>query len=138
MVNSFEDIILHKKEVELLLKRSKNFLEGAEQRFKKEDWDLTCFLAEQSVQLYLKAIILEEVGQTPRTHSIRQLLAQLGKIIEKEIVYDRKSLFMLESAYFNARYIAVTYDEEQAKDAINIAKELIAHVENIRNRERKV
>ncbi len=125
---------MHKEEVELLLKRSRNFLESAEQRIKKDDWDLTCFLAEQSVQLYLKAIILEEAGQTPRTHSIRQLLAQLGQIIEKEIKYDRNSLFMLESAYFNARYIAVTYDEEQAKDAIKIAKELITHVENIRNR----
>lgn len=125
---------MHKEEVDLLLKRSKNFLEGSEQRFKKEDWDLTCFLAEQSVQLYLKAIILLETGQTPRTHSLRQLLALLGQIIEKEIVFDRKSLFMLESAYFNARYIAISYDEEQAKDSLKIAKEIIAYVENIRNR----
>lgn len=91
-------------------------------------------MAEQSVQLYLKAIILEETGQTPRTHSIRQLLAQLGQIIEKKIEYDRNALFMLESAYFNARYIAVTYDEEQANDAIRITKELIALVGNLRNR----
>ena len=77
---------------------------------------------------------MEETGQTPRTHSIRQLIAQLGRIIDKKIDYDRNALFMLESAYFNARYIAVTYDEEQAKDAIRIAKELIALVGNIRNR----
>jgi HEPN domain-containing protein len=120
--------------VELLLKRSKNFLAGAEQRFKENDWDLTCFLAEQAVQLYLKAIILEQAGQTPRTHSIRQLLAQLSHILEKKIAYDRNSLFMLESAYFNARYIPVTYDEEQAKDAIKIAKEIKSHVENLRHR----
>ncbi|RLI68900.1 MAG: hypothetical protein DRP02_11680 [Candidatus Gerdarchaeota archaeon] len=50
--------MLHKEEVELLLKRSKNFYDGAKQRFEKGDWDLACFLAEQSVQLYLEACIL--------------------------------------------------------------------------------
>jgi HEPN domain-containing protein len=134
VISNLEVTILHKEEVELLKKRSKNFLEGAKERFKAKDWDLTCFLAEQSVQLYLKAVILEEAGQTPRTHSLRQLLAQYGLIIEQEIKFDRNSLFMLESAYFNARYIAVTYDEEQAKDALKIAKELITHVQDLRNR----
>lgn len=122
---------MHKDEVDLLKKRSKNFLEGAEQRFNAKDWDLTCFLAEQSVQLFLKALILEEAGQTPRTHSIRQLLAQYGQIKGKDIKFDRNSLFMLESAYFNARYIAVTYDNEQAKDALKIAKEIIDYVKDL-------
>jgi len=61
---------------------------------------------------------------------LRQLLAQLSLVIGKNLEYDRKSLFLLESAYFNARYIAITYDEEQAKDALKIAKELMAYVKN--------
>ncbi|MBD3192941.1 MAG: HEPN domain-containing protein [Candidatus Heimdallarchaeota archaeon] len=125
---------MHKKEVDLLLRRSKNFLEAAKERFNKKDWDLTCFLAEQAVQLYFKAVILEESGQTPRTQSLRQLIAQLGQIIEKRIDYDRNLLFMLENAYFNARYIAVIYEKEQAEEALKTAKELFTLVENIRNR----
>jgi len=37
---------MHKEEVELFLKRARNFLDGAKERFQKEDWDLTCFMAE--------------------------------------------------------------------------------------------
>lgn len=40
---------MYKDEVELLINRAKNFLDGAKERFLKEDWDLTCFMAEQSV-----------------------------------------------------------------------------------------
>ena len=129
---------MHKEEVQLLLKRSANFLEGAEERFEKSDWDLTCFMAEQAIQLHLKAIILKESGQTPRTHSIRQLLALIGQLYDKEITYDRKKLFLLESAYFNARYIAITYDKEQATEVLQIAKELIEYVRDLQAREKKV
>ena len=67
---------MHKDEVELFLKRAGNFLDGAKERFQKEDCDLTCFMAEQSVQLITKAIILEK-GELPKTHSIRKLFAIL-------------------------------------------------------------
>ncbi len=30
---------MHKDEVELLVNRAKNFLDGAKERFLKEDWD---------------------------------------------------------------------------------------------------
>jgi len=95
---------MHKEEVELFLKRARNFLEGAKERFEKNDWDLTCFMAEQSVQLFLKATILEKGGEFPRTHSLRQLFSILSNLIEKsELKYDRKSLLFLESAYLNSR-----------------------------------
>ncbi len=64
-------LYMHKEEIELFLKRPRNFLDGAKERFQKEDWDLTCFMAEQSVQILLKAIILEMGGEIPKTHSIR-------------------------------------------------------------------
>ena len=95
---------MHKEEVELFLKRARNFLEGAKERFEKNDWDLTCFMAEQSVQLFLKATILEKGGEFPGTHSLRQLFSILSNLFEKsELKYDRKSLLFLESAYLNSR-----------------------------------
>ena len=124
---------MHKDEVELFLKRAKNFLDGAKERFQKEDWDLTCFMAEQSVQLITKAIILEKGGELPKTHSIRKLFALLYELTERdEFKFDRKSLLFLESAYLNSRYFSFTYEKEDAEEAIKIAEEIKKIVENVR------
>jgi HEPN domain-containing protein len=124
---------MHKDEVELFLNRARNFLEGAEERFQKEDWDLTCFMSEQSVQLFTKAIILEKGGEFPKSHSIRKLLALLYQLTENEnFKYDRKALLFLESAYLNSRYFSFTYEKEDAEEALRIAKEIIRIVENVR------
>ena len=124
---------MHKDEVELFLKRAKNFLDGAKERFQKEDWDLTCFMAEQSVQLITKAIILEKGGELPKTHSIRKLFAMLYELTEDdEFKYDRKALLFLESAYLNSRYFNFTYEIEDAEEAIRIAEEIKKIVENAR------
>ena len=122
---------MHKDEVELFLKRAKNFLDGAKERFHKEDWDLTCFMAEQSVQLITKAIILEKGGELPKTHSIRKLFTLLYQLTEnKALKYDRKALLFLESAYLNSRYFSFTYEKEDAEEAIKIAEDIIKIVEN--------
>ena len=124
---------MHKDEVELFLKRAKNFLDGAKERFQKEDWDLTCFMAEQSVQLITKAIILENGGELPKTHSVRKLFAILYELTEyDEFKYDRKALLFLESTYLNSRYFNFTYEKEDAEEAIKIAEEIKKIVENVR------
>ena len=124
---------MHKDEVELFLKRAKNFLDGAKERFQKEDWDLTCFMAEQSVQLITKATILEIGGELPKTHSIRKLFALLYELTEhEEFKYDRKALLFLESAYLNSRYFSFTYEKEDAEEAIKIAEEIKKIVENVK------
>jgi HEPN domain-containing protein len=124
---------MHKDEVELFLKRAKNFLDGAKERFQKEDWDLTCFMAEQSVQLISKAKILEKGGELPKTHSIRKLLALLYQLTENDdFKYNRKALLFLESAYLNSRYFSFNYEKEDAEEAIRIAEEILKIVENVR------
>jgi len=116
---------MHKKEVELFLKRAENFLDGAKQRFQREDWDLTCFLAEQSVQLLLKATILKKGGEIPKTHSIRKLFGLLYQLTKDEVFkYDRKALIFLESAYLNSRYFNFKYEKEDAEEALKIAEEV--------------
>jgi HEPN domain-containing protein len=124
---------MHKDEVELFLKRAENFLDGAKERFQKEDWDLTCFMAEQSVQLITKATILEKGGELPKTHSIRKLFAILYQLTEhKAFKYDRKALLFLESAYLSSRYFSFTYEKEDAEEAIKIAEEIKSIIENVR------
>jgi HEPN domain-containing protein len=73
-----------KDKAELLLNRAKNFLVTAEDRFREKDWDLACFLAEQSAQLLLKGILLEIGGDFPNPHSIRKLNALLYQLTGKE------------------------------------------------------
>jgi len=124
---------MHKDEVELFLRRAINFLDGAKERFQKEDWDLTCFMAEQSVQLITKAIILEKGGELPKTHSIRKLFALLYQLTKlKAFKYDRKALLFLESAYLSSQYFSFTYEKEDAEEAIKIAEEIKKIVENAR------
>jgi len=125
---------MHKEEIELFLKRARNFLDGAKERFQKEDWDLTCFMAEQSVQLFIKAIILEIGGEVPKTHSIRRLFGLLYQLTKDEMFkYDRKALIFLESAYLNSRYFSFVYEKEDAKEALKIAVEVKDLVEIVRD-----
>ena len=125
---------MHKEEIELFLKRARNFLDGAKERFQKEDWDLTCFMAEQSVQLFIKAIILEKSGEVPKTHSIRKLFGLIYQLTKDKVFkYDRKALIFLESAYLNSRYFSFVYEKEDAKEALKIAVEVKDLVENVRD-----
>jgi len=125
---------MHKEEVELFLKRAENFLEGAKERFQKNDWDLTCFMAEQSVQLIIKATILEKVGEIPKTHSIRKLFGMLYQLTKNKVFnYDRKALIFLESAYLNTRYFNFKYEKEDAEEALKIAEEVKGYVRDARD-----
>ena len=125
---------MHKEEVELFLKRAENFLEGAKERFQKNDWDLTCFMAEQSVQLITKATILEKGGEIPKTHSIRKLFGMLYQLTKNEVFnYDRKALIFLESAYLNTRYFNFKYEKEDAEEALKIAEEVKGYVRDARD-----
>ena len=118
----------HREEVERLRKRSTGFMDAAAERLKVEDYDLACFMAEQAVQLYLKSAILELSGEVPRTHSIRQLLSIISKLLDEQFDFDRRSLVFLEDAYIKARYFGSSYEKEDAEDAIKIAEEVISVV----------
>ncbi|ALM75418.1 HEPN domain-containing protein [Thermococcus barophilus] len=75
---------MHYEEVELLKRRAKVLWEAGEYFFEKGAYDLASFNFEQSVQLELKAILLEYTGQKIKTHSIRLLLEAVGEAFGKE------------------------------------------------------
>ncbi|WP_290900369.1 HEPN domain-containing protein, partial [Ferroglobus sp.] len=115
-----------------LRKRAVSFLEAAEERLKAGSYDISCFLAEQAVQLYLKSVILEFSGEIPRTHSIRKLLSILSNLLNIKFDFDRKELIFLEDAYIKARYLSSEYGEEDAKNAISTARRLMSVVDRAR------
>ncbi|MFO7796068.1 MAG: HEPN domain-containing protein [Promethearchaeati archaeon] len=127
-----------KEKVDLFFERAESFLKGAYERFKDKDWDIACFMAEQSVQLHLKAIILEKTGDFPKTHSIKGLFGILFNLTKDDrFKYDRQKLMFLEAAYFNASYFTISYDEKDAEDALKIVEEVRMLVGSIRSDKEK-
>lgn len=69
-----------KDEEKSLLKRSRDFLETAEYQISRAFYDLAAFSLEQALQLFLKAKVLAEGVDYPRTHSVRVLLEMLSNL----------------------------------------------------------
>lgn len=127
---------MHRLEVELLKKRASEFLEESKLAVQRGFYDTACFLAEQSLQLYLKAILLKLVGDYPRTHSIRRLLSELGRILNSEVLEmfinaNRVRILALEDAYLIARYSAKEYEKEDAVEMIRVVEEVVDLVRKI-------
>ncbi|MBS7288879.1 MAG: HEPN domain-containing protein, partial [Candidatus Freyarchaeota archaeon] len=95
---------------------------------------LTCFLAEQSAQLYLKSALLKVVGDYSRTHRLRQLLSELVKSITSERLKRfaeeyNVHLSSLEDAYIMARYTTKHFTSRDAEESIRLVEVLLRIVE---------
>ena len=101
------------EEYQYLLRRSKEFYETALMQIDKGFLGLAALSLEQSLQLFLKAKLLENGLDYPRTHSIRRLLELLAEVIDMPLsqrinqLIDKYSLelALLEDAYITSRYI---------------------------------
>ncbi len=127
---------IHRFEVEVLERRSREFLEEARIALERGSYDVACFLAEQSLQLFLKFVLLKIIGDYPRTHSIRRLLGELRKItgskyLDEFIRANRARLSALEDAYLMARYFIKEYTLEDAEDMIKVVEETIDTVNRV-------
>ena len=110
------------EEVETLLRRSGDYMELANSAFESGKYDAAIFLAEQALQLYIKALLIKYANLRIRSHSIRELLHRIGQIFEREdligefIRSNRKLLRELEDAYIGTRYEARSYYREDAEE----------------------
>jgi len=110
---------------------------------KEGEYDIACFFAEQAVQLGLKALTLRVLGYIPRVHRIRELLgiiiktlvnlgrSDLANNVEELVKSKRDSFKLLEDAYTGSRYLMRTYDIDDAKGCIKIAKKILKVVDEI-------
>jgi len=103
------------------------------------------FLAEQGLQIYLKAILIKYADLRLKTHSLRELLMSVGKVFEMEervaefIKSNRIMLRELEDAYIDARYEPKLYSRKDAEDIIYFVKQVMTFVEELEDEfERKV
>ncbi|MBS7655802.1 HEPN domain-containing protein [Candidatus Bathyarchaeota archaeon] len=117
-------------EVKILRRRAKAFYNRALDSLNAKDYDLASFLSEQAVQLYLKSILLKELGDYPRTHSISHIISILKKLSNyKDLINfleeNRLAVRLMEDSYISSRYLIREFSREEAKILINIAKEVL-------------
>lgn len=117
----------HIEEVRLMKKRAKAFFKRAIDSLNDGDYDIASFLAEQAVQLALKSLILEKLGDYPRTHSLRRLVDLLGKFAEYRDLAEYlgenwRELRLMEDAYIASRYLLREYDKQEAEALIRLAR----------------
>ncbi|WP_390531742.1 HEPN domain-containing protein [Sulfurisphaera ohwakuensis] len=92
-------------------------------------YDISCFYAEQAVQIRIKAYMLRNLGFIPRIHGIRDLLSIIYKYTRDErimeFISENKNLLKeLEEGYTETRYGSIDYTEEDAKECLNIMEKL--------------
>ncbi|AMQ19504.1 DNA-binding protein [Thermococcus peptonophilus] len=110
-------------------------MELAESAFGEEKYDAAIFLAEQALQFYLKALLIKYANVRLRTHSVRELLAALGKALEAEekvvdfIRSHRSLLRELEDAYIGTRYEPRRYYREDAEELMEFVREVMDFLE---------
>ncbi len=129
-------------EASLLERRALALLEEARDALDKGYYDVACFLAEQAAQLYLKAALYRVVGDYPRTHSLRRLLAILAQALpehhgELEALAreKRRLIVLLEDSYYTARYTPRPYEREDALDCLEAAEALVEAAKNLAGEE---
>ncbi|MCG3109918.1 hypothetical protein L3N51_02215 [Metallosphaera sp. J1] len=113
-----------------LLDRSKRFYETAIFQLQKGYYDLSASSLEQSLQLFLKAMIVRLGYDYPRTHSIRRLLeiireiTGLDEIARLETRYEVE-LGLFEDVYITSSYIAREFKEGEVKRLREVADEVM-------------
>ncbi|HDD56530.1 MAG TPA: HEPN domain-containing protein [Nitrososphaeria archaeon] len=129
---------MSREEIELMKRRAKNFIFNARHLIEEGIYDLAAFNAEQAAQLYLKATLLELIGDYPRTHSLITLLSELRRVNEGLVTgfvrENRLKLHALEDAYLTSRYFLKEFDEDDAKKLLEISEEVIKLCEELRHK----
>ncbi len=110
---------------------AENFLELARSACEKGIYNLAIFNAEQALQLMLKYLLAQKLGDFPKTHSLRilfgeseKLCASLGELYRREKSWWRE----LEFSYVGTRYFPVEYEKDEAEKLILLVEKLFQEV----------
>jgi len=129
-------LLSREEEEKRLLKRSRDFLETAEYQIGRGFYDLAAFSLEQALQLFLKARLLAEGIDYPRTHSVRALLEILSEVVAEDkravirgiLEKYLMELSVLEDAYITSRYVMRDFSLQEAEKLLKAVKEIMKDV----------
>jgi len=115
-----------REEIRFYIERAEKFRRNAEFNFKNGDYDLAMLHIEQSMQLLIKAKLLDLKGCFERTHSLRKLLSEMREIegVEEFLANYKTVLRNLERAYITSRYYFEEFFKEEVEEAFEALKEL--------------
>lgn len=104
--------------------KARIFEEEAIEAFEKGRYFLVLFFVEQSIQLYIKHILLKKFGDYPKTHNLRILLKELNKIknIEEFVIENEDIIDLLITSYIESRYTEVEFSRKSAERSIEFLK----------------
>ncbi|MEM2884650.1 MAG: HEPN domain-containing protein, partial [Thermoproteota archaeon] len=94
------------------------------------------FSLEQSLQLFLKARLLENGVDYPRTHSVRTLMEVLSRVVKEELKAVLKEMLdkyllelgILEDAYISSRYVTREFRKEEVEKLRKAVEETMKNV----------
>ncbi|BEP16699.1 HEPN domain-containing protein [Pyrofollis japonicus] len=124
--------------VRALWRRSEIYLREARRLYEEGYYDVALVMAEQAVQLGIKAVYSRVLGYAPRGHSLRRLLGYLASVLEENeqhgearairdfVVEYRDVLVLLEDAYTEGRYALPGYTRTEAERGITVAEKLLS------------
>lgn len=129
-----------KDEYEKMMGRSQRFLLTAERSLKDGFYDISSFNANQSLERFLKALLLKLAGDFPHTHDIKELMRTLAqvsspeysKMIRKYLKEKSLELPSVQDSYITARYFFVSISENEVGKMIQMIRELMAEIEDVR------
>lgn len=125
---------MKREEVDRLLERSRKFRAASEFHFSRGDYDLAVFNIEQSLQLFLKAKLLELGLDFPKVHGLRKLFLLIGEVLGQLNVFkgfeNERSLEFagLEDAYITSRYFPRDFSRSEAEKLMKFLDEVIEFV----------
>jgi HEPN domain-containing protein len=122
---------------DFLQKRAEDFLKDGEIDIKEGRWNVAAFHFGEVCQLYLKYYLFLKLKDFPKTHSLDELLTDLGRAYKKEKEVERikrKNLHPisdLNQAYITSRYLPVEFSKTQVEGMRKFTKELIKFLKKL-------
>ncbi len=124
-------------EIEVLRERSEKFLKNAKDLIGQGIYDLAAFNLQQSVELYLKYKLFLLSGDYPKTHSIKKLLKEIGRIsgkddaVSKFVTNNIDRISNLENAYITSRYIPSEFERTEVINLLEVAEKIRKFVDSL-------
>ena len=104
-----------------LRRKSDEFRKGADFYKSEGIYSLAAFSLGQALQLLLKYFLVEKTEDYPKTHSIKTLINEVGKLCPdiKELMKENPSVIgNIESAYILSRYFPTEFSKEEVEEMV--------------------
>jgi HEPN domain-containing protein len=113
-----------RKETEIWLKQAEENFKTMEAMWRAHRYSFTCFMAHQTLEAILKAVIVESGKRHPKIHDLGKLYMDSGLPIEEGI---RLTLEKITPHYWQVRYpdiVRKKYNQAIAKETYNQTKSI--------------